>query len=126
MKKAVGLLVVLALALAPIQIGWAAEGDAGSSTGKAALHSVYSALIPGLGQIMNKDQKTTSGKVKIGVMWFIEIAAIITTPILFCTVGWPVAVIGISLFGANALWSAIDAYVGAKRCGASTTGTTVR
>lgn len=126
MKKAVGLLLILAVAFAYIPMGWADEGTTGVSDGKAALRSLSSALVPGLGQIMNKDQKTGWGKAKIGLMWLIEIGAIITTPILFCTVGWPVAVIGISLFGANHLWSAIDAYVYAKKCRVSTTGSTVR
>ena len=103
MKKAVALVLALGLFLNPIQAVWAA-GDG---------PTIASALIPGVGQIMNDDHHTWFGRFKILTMWLIELGAIITTPILASKEGFPLVMIGAGIFLFNHWWSAYDAWKGA-------------
>ncbi|OGW88169.1 MAG: hypothetical protein A3A73_02815 [Omnitrophica bacterium RIFCSPLOWO2_01_FULL_50_24] len=116
MKKAIALILVLGMVLAPTHLAWAGPKSS----------AVASALIPGLGQIMNDDHHTTGGKLKIFTMWLVELGAIITTPILASKYEWYIAMIGVSIFALNHWWSASDAYKGAQGNGASLQGSEVR
>lgn len=116
MKRVVALVLVLALAVSPFQIAWAV-GDG---------PTFASALVPGLGQIMNDDHHTWGGKLKILTMWLIELGAIITTPILGAQEGWPLVMIGVGIFLVNHWWSAHDAWRGAVKREVPTEGSSVR
>lgn len=104
MKRTFVLLIALVLVVSPLQTAWA--GPTASS--------VASALIPGVGQIMNDDHHTKLGMLKIATMWLIEIGAIITTPILGSKYGFPIVMVGVGIFVLNHAWSAWDAYEGAQ------------
>jgi hypothetical protein len=107
MKKVFSLLVIFAMILSPVQLAHAEVSPSWRATS--------SALIPGVGQIMNDDHHTGWGKVKILTMWLIELGAIITTPILASKEGWPIVMAGVGIFALNHYWSANDAYEGAKK-----------
>ena len=117
MKKVIALALAFGLILSPTQLALAEEGMA---------ESVASALIPGVGQIMNDDHQTGTGKLKIATMWLLELGAIIATPIIASTAGWPILMVGVGIFLVNHIWSSWDAYEGAQEPEAMTKGSTSR
>lgn len=74
-----------------------------------------SLIIPGWGQYQNGDFETKSGRVKVGIMAVVEIAAIITTAVVGGVTGAPQVWVGIGLFIGNHVWSALDAFINAKQ-----------
>ncbi len=74
-----------------------------------------SLLIPGWGQYDNGEFNTESGKVKVGVMAAIEVAAIVTTAVVGGVCGAPLVWIGVGLFIANHVWSSMDAFMNSKK-----------
>lgn len=120
MKKVITLVLVVGIAFSACPLAWA-------DSGTPAWRATSSALIPGLGQILNDDHQTGTGKLKILTMWLIELGAIITTPILGSAEGFPIVMVGVGIFLANHAWSAIDAYQGASASQeVPTTGPTTR
>jgi hypothetical protein len=120
MKKIIALMLVIGIAFCATgtPVAWAEGEKYGAATA--------SAILPGVGQIMNDDHATGSGKAKIGLMWLIELGAIITTPILGATVGWPIVMVGVAIFAINHVWSARDAYDTANVPSSSTMGSKSR
>ncbi len=107
MKK-VAIFLILPLML----LGMAAPSAfAADEAMKAAGKSL---LIPGWGQYQNGEFETEKGRIKVGVMAAIEVAAIITTAVVGGVVGYPQVWIGIGLFIGNHIWSSLDAFVNAK------------
>ena len=103
MKKGIAVVLIIGMMLCPLQTAWAFE----TPTNRA----IVSALIPGVGQIMNDDHETGKGKAKITTMCLIELGAIITTPILYANNSyWYIGIIGPCIFLLNHAWSAYDAY----------------
>ena len=86
-------------------IAHAAGGEKNLTRGAASL------LVPGLGQYINGELDTHTGKVKTSVMILLEVGAIITTSIVGGVVGYPQVWAGIGIFLFNHLWSATDAYL---------------
>ena len=106
MKKIMAVTLVASFLLAPIQVE-AAERS-------ALLNGAASALVPGLGQIMNGDQATWKGRLKIATMFGLEIGGLIATPALARS-GFPKVMIGVGMLAVNHVWSATDAYRGASK-----------
>jgi hypothetical protein len=73
-----------------------------------------SLLIPGWGQYQNGEFDTKNGRIKVGVMAAIEVAAIVTTGVVGGICGAPQIWIGIGLFIGNHVWSSLDAFLNAK------------
>ncbi len=119
MKKVVALILVLGLWFSPVGSVWAGEAS-------PAFKATASALVPGVGQIMNRDHYTSLGKLKILTMWLLELGAIITTPILASRENWPVAMVGVGIFAVNHIWSSVDAYQVAVKQGTSLEGAKTR
>lgn len=120
MKKVICVVLLLGLVASPIDLAWAGEGT-------ATFRAASSALIPGTGQIMDDDFSTGIGRLKVITMWLVELGAIITTPILGATHGWPIVMVGVGIFALNHGWSSYDAYERALAPGgAPTEGSTVR
>jgi len=107
MKKVAGVLMVAVIFMG-IHVPVA------SAEGSALAPAFKSLLIPGWGQYQNGEFETEAGKVKVGVMAALEVAAIITTAVVGGVVGAPQVWAGIGLFIANHAWSALDAFVNAK------------
>jgi type IV secretory pathway TrbD component len=104
MKKAVALFLVLTMFCGPVGVAFAEPSDA------AGWHSFSSALVPGLGQILNGQHRSWWGGIKTFTMFAVELGAIITTPILAAGSGWPIVMVGAGMFLVNHTWSAWDAY----------------
>ena len=100
MKKIVALAFAAGLILTPTQV------FAGRSP---MLSGAASALVPGLGQIINNDQATWKGRVKIATMLGLELGGILATPALAKS-GFPEVMIGVGMLAVNHVWSAVDAY----------------
>ncbi|OGX03267.1 MAG: hypothetical protein A3G87_04920 [Omnitrophica bacterium RIFCSPLOWO2_12_FULL_50_11] len=102
MKKAITLAIVVSLILAPT--------EAALAQSRAPLvRATASALVPGLGQILNNEQATWGGRAKIAAMLGLELGALIATPALARS-GFPEVMIGIGMLAVNHVWSASDAY----------------
>lgn len=105
----IALFLMVALMFSGVTAAPAHAADSGVSQG------VKSLLIPGWGQYDNGEFNTRSGKMKVGAMAALEIAAIITTGVVGGVVGAPQVWIGIGLFIANHTWSALDAFINATK-----------
>ena len=117
MNRWIAFVLILGLLVGPSQVALA--GGAGPA--------VASALVPGLGQLINDDHHTGWGKLKIFTMWLIELGAIITTPILASSEGFPIVMVGAGIFAVNHFWSAWDAAKGGQESQEITTeGSDVR
>jgi hypothetical protein len=106
MKKVSWLIVFTMLAA-----GWTAPALAADASLSAGAKSL---LIPGWGQYQNGEFDSREGKMKVGAMAVIEVAAIITTGVVGGVAGYPQVWVGIGLFIANHVWSALDAFVNAQ------------
>jgi hypothetical protein len=107
MKK-LAILLILPVVLMGLAVPTASAAD---GTLKAAGKSL---LIPGWGQYQNGEFETEKGRIKVGVMAAVEVAAIVTTAVVGGVVGYPLIWIGIGLFIGNHVWSALDAFINAK------------
>jgi hypothetical protein len=106
MKKIIALILILGLFLAPTTPAFALTART------PVINASASALVPGLGQILNNEQATWTGRLKIATMLGVELAAILATPALARS-GFPQVMIGVGMFVVNHVWSATDAYRGA-------------
>lgn len=102
MKKVTALIMVLSLILVPTSVAFA-------QSRAPFIHATASALVPGLGQILNNEQATWGGRAKIAAMLGLELGALIATPALARS-GFPEVMIGIGMLAVNHVWSATDAY----------------
>jgi hypothetical protein len=103
MKKTIALILVIGLFLAPATPAMA------MSMRTPVVNATASALVPGLGQILNNEQATWTGRLKIAAMLGIELGAILATPAL-AGAGFPEVMIGVGMLVVNHVWSASDAY----------------
>jgi len=94
MKK-IALLLILPVLLVGLVVPAASAGEYALDRG------MKSFMIPGWGQYENGDFQTRGGKIKVGIMAAIEVAAIITTAVVGSVVGAPQVWIGIGLFLGN-------------------------
>ena len=108
MKKLICLLVIIPVLVSGVFIPAASAAAPGVKEGAASL------IIPGWGQYLNGDFENRSGRMKVGAMAVVEIAAIITTAVVGGVAGYPQIWIGVGLFLANHVWSAVDAFINAK------------
>ena len=102
MKKAIALILAVGLLAGPVGTALAADRV-------AVTHASASALVPGLGQILNNEQATWKGRAKIFTMLGLELGGLIATPALARS-GFPEVLIGIGMLAVNHIWSASDAY----------------
>ena len=116
MKQIGALLLVITLAFS-VSIPTASAAGTGMEQG------IKSLIIPGWGQYQNGDFENQSGRVKVGIMAAVELAAILTTAIVGGVAGYPQVWVGIGLFIANHVWSAFDAFVHAEKSPAVNLGT---
>jgi hypothetical protein len=90
------------------------HSSAGFAAAPGVKEGAASLLIPGWGQYMNGDFDSSSGRMKVGGMAALELAAIITTAVVGGVAGYPQVWVGIGLFIANHVWSGLDAFINAK------------
>jgi hypothetical protein len=106
MKKSIALILILGLFAAPMTSVFAASRA-------VVMNTTASALVPGLGQILNNEQAAWPGRLKIATMLGIELGALLATPALARS-GFPEVMIGVGMLVVNHVWSAADAYQGAQ------------
>jgi len=102
-KKIVSLLVLTVFLFSATGVAQAA--DQSLTRGAASL------IIPGVGQYMNGELDTQSGKIKTGAMILIEVGAIVTTAVVGGVCGYPQIWIGLGILILNHVWSGSDAYM---------------
>lgn len=103
MKK-IAISLILSTCLLALSPFAHAKGDENLTRGAASL------LVPGLGQYINGELETKTGKIKTGTMVLLEVGAIVTTAVVGGVVGYPQIWAGIGIFIFNHIWSATDAY----------------
>lgn len=106
-KKIVSTMIVI-LSTGFLTLGNAVYAQ--ESADPSLTHGAASLVVPGLGQYLNDEMGTRSGKIKTGMMVILEIGGIVTTILLGTLVGAPVVWAGVGILVFNHLWSAADAY----------------